>query len=127
MCGKVGGRVVRLVADVLCRVDGLNAFLGQELALDLVPDWPVTLQWTRKIWIWRRKPITKDLLLASAAGKPSVAFELLTGLSMPEGGPASRTTFSIYIGLEKVYGALFKMETGCSLEAEFRCEPGTGF
>lgn len=35
-----------LVADVLCSVDGVNAFLAEGLAVRLVPDWPLD-QWRR--------------------------------------------------------------------------------
>lgn len=66
------GRVC-LVADVMCQVDGLNAFHAQELALELVPDWPAVSA------ISEDDPSVEGLsfplsIEASRLGKPSQAF-----------------------------------------------------
>jgi 3-hydroxymyristoyl/3-hydroxydecanoyl-(acyl carrier protein) dehydratase len=70
-----------LVADLLCSVDGVKAFLAEGLALRLVPDWPLD-QWR---WLGgldgfvEPKPVARigsvalgwESLLASAWGRPS--------------------------------------------------------
>ncbi|WP_051451993.1 type I polyketide synthase [Actinospica robiniae] len=64
-----------LVADVLCSVDGVKAFLAEGLAVRLVPDWPLD-QWR---WLGgladhvEPKPAVFGLesLLACAWGRPS--------------------------------------------------------
>jgi len=70
-----------LVADMLCSVDGVKAFLAEGLALRLVPDWPLD-QWR---WLGgldghvEPKPVARigsvalgqEPLLASAWGRPS--------------------------------------------------------
>lgn len=64
-----------LVADVLCSVDGVRAFLAEGLAVRLVPDWPLD-QWR---WLGglaghvEPKPAVFGLgsLLACAWGRPS--------------------------------------------------------
>ncbi|MBM4393628.1 MAG: 3-hydroxyacyl-[acyl-carrier-protein] dehydratase FabA, partial [Deltaproteobacteria bacterium] len=38
---RVGGPVPRLVAQVLCTVDGLKCFHADPLVVELVPDWPL--------------------------------------------------------------------------------------
>lgn len=76
-----GGATPTLVADLLCSVDGVKAFLAEGLALRLVPDWPLDR------WRWlggldghvEPKPVAKigtlalglESLLACAWGRPS--------------------------------------------------------
>ena len=70
-----------LVADVLCSVDGVKAFLAEGLALRLVPDWPLE-QWRRQGGLTghvESKPVARagsvalglESLLACAWGRPS--------------------------------------------------------
>jgi len=78
----VAGPHPTLYADVLCTVDGLKAFHARRLALELVPDWPITSQPELLADYIEQKPVARagdfafdyKSLLACAWGKPSDAF-----------------------------------------------------
>lgn len=75
----VGGPVPRLVAQVLCTVDGLKCFHADPMGVELVPDWPLT----RPAFAYHKEvPAVEGpppayawpSLLACAWGRPTDAF-----------------------------------------------------
>ncbi len=78
----VAGPRPTLVADVLCTVDGLKAFHGRKVALELVPDWPLEADPSPLADLVEGDEVAEvdgfrygyASLLASALGRPSAAF-----------------------------------------------------
>ena len=78
----IDGPIPTIYADLLCTVDGLQAFHARRMGLRLVPDWPLTSQPELLESYVEPKPVaTADgftfdyaSLLACAWGKPSDAF-----------------------------------------------------
>lgn len=80
-----GGREPRVVADILVTVDGVNAFLGKQMGVQLVPDYPLNPSTLSDMPSLAaddtQQAATIDgfrfgygALLASARGKPTDAF-----------------------------------------------------
>jgi 3-hydroxymyristoyl/3-hydroxydecanoyl-(acyl carrier protein) dehydratase/1-acyl-sn-glycerol-3-phosphate acyltransferase len=75
----VGGPVPRLVAQVLCTVDGLKCFHADPMGVELVPDWPLTrpqfAPWLETAPVEGPAPeYAWPSLLACAWGRPTDAF-----------------------------------------------------
>ena len=75
----VGGPVPRLVAQVLCTVDGLKCFHADPMGVELVPDWPLTrpqfAHWkTATVPAGPSPAYAWPSLLACAWGRPTDAF-----------------------------------------------------
>lgn len=76
------GPIPTLYADLLCTVDGLKAFHARRMALQLVPDWPLTSMPDVLEGYVEPKPVAEAngfkfdyaSLLACAWGRPSEAF-----------------------------------------------------
>jgi 3-hydroxymyristoyl/3-hydroxydecanoyl-(acyl carrier protein) dehydratase len=76
------GPIPTLFADVLCTVDGLKAFHGRRIALELVPDWPLEAMPELLSDISDPEPVAVvdgfkfgyASMLAAAWGRPSDAF-----------------------------------------------------
>ncbi len=76
------GPIPTLYADVLCTVDGLKAFHGRRIALELVPDWPLEAMPELTTGIVDPEPVAVvdgfkfgyHSMLAAAWGRPSEAF-----------------------------------------------------
>ena len=75
----VGGPVPRLIAQVLCTVDGLKCFHADPMGVELVPDWPLT----RPAFAHHKRVVEPEgpppayawpSLLACAWGRPTDAF-----------------------------------------------------
>ena len=71
---RIAGPIPTVYADLLCTVDGLKAFHARRVALQLVPDWPMT---NAPLLAKQRADefvFDQTSLLACALGRPSAAF-----------------------------------------------------
>jgi 3-hydroxymyristoyl/3-hydroxydecanoyl-(acyl carrier protein) dehydratase len=79
----VAGPLPTVYADLLCTVDGLKAFHARRVALQLVPDWPLSsmpellaeaARDTKPVAVIDGFAFDRRSLLATAIGRPSEAF-----------------------------------------------------
>lgn len=115
---------VFLIADVMCQVDGLNAFHAQELSLELIPDWPLV-----------EKPLLDEetqveglsfplSIRASSLGKPSEAFGP-NYLNFDHGMRVARLPAPPLCCVSRILsfeGEEFKLVPGAELKTEFSFE-----
>ena len=76
----IAGPIPTVYADLLCTVDGLKAFHARRVALQLVPDWPISSEpdvsetQDSKVAVVDGFRFDRNSLLACATGRPSQAF-----------------------------------------------------
>ena len=118
---RIAGPIPTVYADLLCTVDGLKAFHARRVALQLVPDWPMT-----------NAPLLANLradefvfdetsLLACALGRPSAAFgpmyQRFDGPSRVARLPSPPYHFISRIAA--VHGPIGVMQAGARVVAEY--------
>ncbi|MDP6931390.1 MAG: beta-ketoacyl synthase N-terminal-like domain-containing protein, partial [Myxococcota bacterium] len=126
----VGGPVPTLYADLLCTVDGLKAFHARRVALELVPDWPMSNRPELTDSHVETKPVAMSpegfpfdyaSLLACAWGRPSAAFgpiyERFDGPRQVARLPGPPYHFITRV--TRAEGAMGQMEPGSLVEVEY--------
>ena len=127
------GPVPKLVADLLCTVDGLKAFHAHGVALQLTPAWPLDEGSPLLLGHTEPKPVAKsgdfpfDLrsLIACANGRPSEAFgPIYRRFDGP--GRVARLPNPPYLFMSRVVrtqGDIGSMATGMEVEVEYDIPP----
>jgi 3-hydroxymyristoyl/3-hydroxydecanoyl-(acyl carrier protein) dehydratase len=126
----VGGPVPTLYADLLCTVDGLKAFHARRVALELVPDWPMSDRPELTDSHVETKPVATSpegfpfdyaSLLACAWGRPSHAFgpiyQRFDGPRQVARLPGPPYHFITRVN--RAEGAMGQMEPGSLVEVEY--------